>query len=685
MTEDDPAERLASLLAIWLPLAGVALIGTSGLPGLLFNRRSPLGERIAVSLHVLGAAAALVGTVVSLGVRTRSSLSLSWGLPYGWFRTEVDGLSAAFLIPLILVPALGSVYGLRYWSQREHPGTGRKLRVFYGALAASLILLTIARDGVLFLLAWEGMALSAFFLVTTDDRDPEARRAGWVYFVATHVGTLALFGFFATIFVVSGSFGLDTLPEAAVPIGAGSIIFFLGLLGFGLKAGLMPFHVWLPGAHAAAPSHVSAVLSGVVLKTGIYGIARMTCMIPDPPVFWGALLLVLGAVSGVVGVVFAIAQHDLKRLLAYHSIENIGIIVMGLGLAMLGRSLGRPDWIALGLGGAVLHVWNHSFFKSLLFFSAGAVIHRVHTREIDRMGGLAHTMPVTALMFLCGAVAICGLPPLNGFVSELLIYLGLLRTVHPIDGVSAAGTAFAAPTLAIIGALAVACFVKVFGAVFLGSPRETHAHHPEEAPASMLVPMMILAAVCTGIGVLPVVAVPFLDAASSAWSPGEHVSGERLASLVPFWWVSGIAVAVWVCAILLVIGLRVLVRPSAVTRPGTWDCGYAAPSARMQYSSSSFAQVLVGIFAWVLHPRERHPRFRQLFPRLGKYRSHVHDVVLDEWVLPAIAWFSRNAMRLRVLQTGRVQAYILYVLIAVLALVLSIVPVGDLLRSIVTR
>jgi hydrogenase-4 component B len=390
-------------------------------------------------------------------------------------------------------------------------------------------------------------------------------------------------------------------------------------------------------------------------------------------------------VSGVVGVVFAIAQHDLKRLLAYHSIENIGIIVMGLGLAMLGRSLGRPDWIALGLGGAVLHVWNHSFFKSLLFFSAGSVIHRVHTREIDRMGGLAHTMPLTALMFLCGAVAICGLPPLNGFVSELLIYLGLLRTVQPIDGVSAAGAAFAAPTLAIIGALAVACFVKVFGAVFLGLPRKTHARNPEEAPRSMLIPMMALAAACIGIGLLPVAAVPFLDAASSAWSPTTHASGEHLASLVPFRWVSGIAAATWVAAFLFVIGLRVLARPSAAPRPGTWDCGYAAPSARMQYSSSSFAQMLVGIFAWMLHPRERHPRFRQLFPRLGKYRSHVHDVVLDEWVSPAIEWFSRNAIRLRVLQTGRVQAYILYVLIAVLALVLSIVPVGELLRSIVTR
>ena len=685
MTEDVPAESLAPLLAIWLPLLGAALIGTSGLPGLFLSRRSPVGERIATTVHLLGAVAALAGTVVSLGVRSGASLNLAWGLPYGSFRVEVDGLSAAFLVPLALVPALASVFGLRYWSQREHPANGRRLRAFYGVLAASLILLTIARDGILFLLAWEGMALSAFLLVTTDDRDPEARSAGWIYFVATHVGTLALFGFFAMIFAVSGSFGLDALPEAAAPIGVGSVIFFLGLVGFGLKAGLMPLHVWLPGAHAAAPSHISAVLSAVVLKTGIYGLARMTTMLPNPPVFWGAVLLVLGAVSGVVGVTFAIAQHDLKRLLAYHSIENIGIIVMGLGLAMLGRALGRADWVALGLGGAILHVWNHSFFKALLFLSAGSVIHRIHTREIDRMGGLARTMPVTSLMFLCGAVAICGLPPLNGFISELLIYLGLFRTLQTTDGVSAAGAAFAVPALAVIGALAVACFVKVFGAVFLGMPRETEVGAARESPTSMLLPMACLAAICVGLGVLPVAAFPFLDGAVAAWAGSANMPTAALAALVPLWWVSGLAVATWLCVFLAVAGLRRLVQPGEAGRPGTWDCGYAAPTARMQYSSSSFAAALVNLLSWVVRPRERPPRLSRPFPRTERYQSHVHDVVLDEWLLPLTAWVARHAMRLRILQTGRIQLYILYILVAVLVLFLSIVPVIELLRSIVTR
>ncbi|CAG1008804.1 NADH-quinone oxidoreductase subunit L [Phycisphaerales bacterium] len=682
---DEPAESLAWVLAVWLPLVGVIVIGASGLPGLFLRRDSAAGERVSATLHVLGAAAALAGAIVSVVAGGAASLNVAWGLPIGSFRVEVDGLSAAFLVPLILVPALGSVFGVRYWSQREHPRSGRKLRAFYGVLAASLILLTIARDGVLFLLSWEGMALSAYFLVTTDDRDPEARAAGWVYFVATHVGTLALFAFFAVLYEATGSLGLDALPAGSATLGVTTTLFLLGLVGFGLKAGIMPLHVWLPGAHAAAPSHVSAVLSGVVLKTGIYGLARMTSMLPDPPVFWGGLVLTLGVISGVAGVVFAIAQHDLKRLLAYHSIENVGIIVMGLGLAMLGRSMGRPDWIALGLGGAILHVWNHSFFKSLLFFSAGSVIHQIHTREIDRMGGLARTMPITAVMFLCGAVAICGLPPLNGFVSELLVYLGLLRTLGPADGSSAAGAAFAAPALALIGALAAACFVKVFGAVFLGSPREARAHTAHESPRAMLIPMAILAAVCIGVGLLPSVAAPLLDGASRAWTSGWGGTARSLQEVAPLWWVSGMSAGVWIGAAACVYALRRRVRPREIARVGTWDCGYAAPSARMQYSASSLAQLLVGIFGWIVHPREHGPHVRGLFPRPGKYHSHVHDVVLDEWILPAMRWIAGQTMRMRVLQTGRIQVYILYILGALVALILSIVPVLDLLGRLVTQ
>src|SRR5205807_3118219 len=265
--------------------------------------------------------------------------------------------------------------------------------------------------------------------VATEDHEESVRAAGWRYLAASHLAALCLFAMFALLRSATGTFNLVAIPDTLSIPGMATAIFLLALIGFGLKAGIMPMHVWLPSAHANAPSHVSALLSGLMIKMGIYGLVRICSLLPTPPVWWGSLLLGFGAISGVLGVAFAIGQHDLKRLLAYHSIENIGIIVMGLGLAMLGRSLNRTDWILLGLGGALLHVWNHALFKSLLFLSAGSVVHAAHTREIDRLGGLGKVMPCTAFCFLIGAVAICGLPPLNGFVSELLIYLGLFRSL----------------------------------------------------------------------------------------------------------------------------------------------------------------------------------------------------------------------------------------------------------------
>src|SRR5262249_7376243 len=312
---------------------------------------------------------------------------------------------------------------------------------------------------------------------------------------------------------VSGSFALNPLDPDHLSPGLTTAIFVLALIGFGLKAGIMPLHVWLPSAHANAPSHVSAIMSGVLIKMGIYGLVRVTSLLPTPPLEWGTGVLGLGVVSGVLGVAYAVGQHDLKRLLAYHSIENIGIIVMGLGLAMIGRSLGRADWVLLGLSGGLLHVWNHALFKALLFLSAGSVIHATHTREIDRFGGLAKNMPRTAIFFLIGAVAICGLPPLNGFVSEFLIYLGLFSTLGNGNGWSFAAVAFAAPALALIGALAVACFVKVYGTVFLGTARTEQADHVRESPPNMICPMAVLAACCFFIGMAPLVLTPILNAA----------------------------------------------------------------------------------------------------------------------------------------------------------------------------
>ena len=405
-----------------------------------------------------------------------------------------------------------------------------------------MALLIVARNSLLFLVGWEIMALAAFFLVTTEDHDREVRAAGWVYLACTHTATLCLFALFALLRSAIGSFSLTSIPAEAITGSFETAVFTLAVLGFGMKAGVVPLHLWLPGAHAMAPSHVSALMSGVLIKMGIYGLVRVTSLFPHPPVAWGAVLLALGVVSGVLGVAYAIGQHDLKRLLAYHSVENIGIIVMGIGLALIGRSLNRYDLIVLGLCGALLHVWNHALFKALLFLSAGSVIHATHTREIDHLGGLAKSMPSTAGLFLIGAVAICGLPPLNGFVSEFLLYLGLISTVLETSKPAYGGIAFAVPTLALIGALAVACFVKAFATIFLGTARSTHSDQARESTFAILGPMAVLAACCLTIGLAPQGLPLVLDRGVNAWAP--EISGRlpRLAEVAPLSSIGAIAV-----------------------------------------------------------------------------------------------------------------------------------------------
>ena len=505
----------------WLVVLAILLVTGSGVPALFCSRISAAGQKLATLLMATGAVLGITGALTSLFMQTSAPLSLPWSVTGGEFAVGLDGISVIFLLPIFLISTLGSFYGLSYWRQADHPENGRWLQLFYGLLTGGMALVVVARNGVLFLAAWEIMALAGFFLITTEDEETPVREAGWIYLVATHLGTLCLFALFALLRHVNGSFGLvSPLAESVTP-GMASAIFLLAVVGFGLKAGIMPLHVWLPGAHAGAPSHVSAILSGVMIKLGIYGILRVTGYFSQPPAWWGALLLVLGVVSGVLGMAFAVGQQDLKRLLAYCSIENVGIIIMGIGLALLGRALGQGEWIVLGLAAALLHVCNHALFKSLLFFSAGSVIHAVHTRQIDQLGGLAKAMPRTALFFLIGALAICGLPPLNGLVSELFLYLGLFRTLgaSSAGGVSWAGAAFAAPALALIGALALACFVKAFGAVFLGTPRTERAEAVHESGPLMLGPMTILAACCLLIGLAPLLTAPLLDRGVSAWAP----------------------------------------------------------------------------------------------------------------------------------------------------------------------
>ena len=647
------------MLSLWLILSGMALQGFSGVPALAFSRRSMAGQTTTFVLLAVGSLLSLVGVVLNaLGIGGAEELTVPWFLPWGQFSVGLDALGNVFLALIFVVPALGACYGLGYWRQADHGDNGRRLGLAFGVLTAAMALVVLARDGVLFLLAWEGMALAAFFAITTEDDNDEVRKAGWVYLVATHVGTLcllALFGFWAR---ETGSFSL--LTPGSLTREAADALFVLAMVGFGFKAGLMPLHFWLPGAHAHAPSHVSAVLSGVMLKVGVYGILRITSLLPVGE-WWGITVLILGIATGILGIAFALGQQDLKRLLAYSSIENIGIMVAGLGLALWGRYQARDDWVLLGLGGSLLHVWNHGLFKPLLFFNAGAVIHAAGTRSLDRMGGLGRSMPFTMALFMVGAVAICGLPPLNGFVGEWYLYLGFFHTLQGTGALMAA--AAGASGLALIGALALACFVKAGSGIFQGTSREGEipGHDPG---GSLLVPMVILAALCVVLGVGAPLVVPALDAAVAAWDPGANSS---LAALASTPWISTAAFAVFLGVGGGALGVKFL--PRAKAKPVvTWDCGYARPTGRMQYTASSLTDGVVRLFGFILWSREGGKLRRGVFARKWSFRKGVPDVVLDRWLLPFAKLVGRMVPRIRVFQQGQTHVYVLYILMITLFL-----------------
>ncbi|WP_136524970.1 proton-conducting transporter transmembrane domain-containing protein [Geomonas ferrireducens] len=655
----EPATSLVLLL-----LAGGCQL-VSGVP-LLLQKESRPAQKFGVAFMVAASLLGLAGALFALVHPVTGSFLLPSGLPFGDLEIGVDPLSAFFLLPVYTVIGCSAVYGAAYWPVDRHPAHGGKLAFFLGLLGASLTMLFIAKSMMLFLMAWEVMAFAAYFALTAEDEKEQVREAGTLYLITAHLGALALFATFSLINAATGAYlfpAAGTLPAAG---GVATGIFLTALVGFGMKAGVMPLHIWLPSAHANAPSHISAILSGLVLKTGIYGMMRIFSGFAAPPVWWGGLVLLLGCVSAVAGVVYAIGQHDLKRLLAYHSIENIGIIMMGLGIALIGDSQGRPALVALGAGGALLHVMNHALFKALLFLSAGSVIHAVHTREIDLLGGVSRRLPYTALFFLVGAVAICGLPPLNGFVSELMVYLGSFSAVGTAGSVAGLLPALAAPVLALVGGLAVACFVKVFGVVFLGAPRSSAHDGGEEAAGGMLAPMWVLALCCALIGLFPGLFGHLLNEALVEYRGA--LASQGIWNLVPFNWISLLGLGL----ILLLVLLWVFFARSAAKLPvqvgPTWGGGYLRPSPRIQYTASSFGSTVVRWFSVMLRPEEHREEVQGLFPGASSRATHVPETTLEKIYLPFLEYLFEKAAPVRRLQHGRLNIYIFYTFLTLVLL-----------------
>lgn len=651
--------------ALSLGLAGALVCALSGLPVALLRRQHPLADRLAALLACAGSALGLTGALLAIFGAPGEARG-DWSLPGLSLAVAIDGLSALFLIPVFFVSGLAAVYGIGY--APAFGARGRGMRGFQGLLTAGMATLLLARNGVLFLVGWEIMALSAFLLIATEHQHTTTRRAAWVYLVTTHFCTLCLVAVMLLLQAPDGS--LDWRPEAiaALPRAQQFVVFGLGLLAFGLKAGLMPTHVWLPGAHGNAPSHVSAVLSGVLLKMGAYGVLRLTLLLAPLPAYCGALVLALGGVSALLGVAATMAQDDLKRLLAYSSIENVGIVFLGIGLFLLGRAQHDPRLAALGLGGALFHVLNHSLFKPLLFLCAGSFVHGAGTRQLDRLGGLWRRMPRTGVCFLVGASAISGLPLLNGFCSEFVIYLGLFTVAVQPDPLLALLAAAVVGVLAMVGGLSTATFVRSVGTVCLGRPRSERAAHAHESPSSMTAPLAVLAALCALVGLAPWSVVPLLDAALACC--GLPAPAPSLGALVPFAVLSAVSLGCTAAAAALLWWL-VAARRRTPPLPavGTWDCGYSDASAgRLQYTGASFAQFAVRILDWTARESTAIRRPLGLFPAPRTFVRRTLEPLLRGWLWPLAHRLADRCQRVRFLQRGNLQVYLLYILIVLVVL-----------------
>ncbi len=644
----------------------LSLILAGGLASLLLRRHFVLMKGGFACLFAAGAATGLAFAWNTLTSGSPVSLAATW-LNLAPLSFTVDGLGAFFLLPIFLVSLATALYSLHYMDNPEKNRRTGANYFFFTILVAAMALVVTAADFLTLALSWELMSLSSFFLVVFDFENKKTRAAGYVYLLFAQAGALLLFAAIGLIYASTGSFTFQAAGK--LPAAVTYTAFLLAFLGFGSKAGIMPLHIWLPRAHPAAPSHVSAIMSGVMIKMGIYGILRFYQLLQPTDPLCAEAVIGVGAVTGVLGVVQAMGQHDLKKLLAYHSVENIGIIVLGIGAGMLGSATGRPLMAALGFGGAIFHVLNHALFKSLLFMGAGSVLHRTGTAAIEAQGGLLKRMPVTGWTFLAGSLAICGLPPFNGFASEFLIYAAGFSGSR-MNEAPLLLSVLAIVSLAAIGGLAVACFTKVVGIVFLGEPRTAHARQAHECGGAMQGAMLLVAALCAAIGLAPPPAIRAALAAARtlgdlpAAAPGITALANRISM--------GSALFLGVAALVYLLRQLLLFRKKPAASP-TWGCGFSRPTARIQYSGTSFAAPVINFYQPLAPVRQRYTGLHGLFPESARFKSEVEDLAL----LAAAKWLAgpvqRLTNRLRWLQHGKIQLYIAYIVAALAAMLIWLV------------
>ena len=662
--------------AVVLQVVCVAgLLGLAILAIVLSRSRSATAVIYSATLAV--SAIALIGSIRWLlgGTANVTDLTLPVGLPWLGAHFRLDALASFFLVVVNLGGAAASLYGLGYG---HHDPTPHRVLPFFPAFLAGMNLVVLADDAFTFLVSWEFMSLSSWALVMAHHRDPENRHAGYVYIVMASFGTLSLLLGFGLLAGGSGGYSFDEMRSA--PTALSGLVLILAILGAGSKAGLVPLHVWLPLAHPAAPSHVSALMSGVMTKVAVYGFIRIVFDLLGPPQWWWSVpMLMLGGATAVIGLLSAALEGDLKRLLAYSTIENIGIVFVGLGLALAFKANAMPAAAAVAMTAALLHVLNHSIFKSLLFFGSGAVLTATGERDMEHLGGLIHGMPLTAFTFLAGCMAISALPPLNGFVSEWLIFQAILLS----PDLPQWGLKFLVPAigvmLALSAALAAACFVKAFGVTFLGRPRTTVAAGAQEVDRWSLAAMFIFAGLCLLIGIIP---APIIDTLAPVVNTlvAEHMPDQSVnawLSIVPIAEsrssYNGLLVFVFI-TISTLAAIEIIHRfaSRAVRRGPAWDCGFPNQSPATQYTAGGFAQPIRRVFSVLFDAREDVTMPAPGDTAAARLTIRLRDLTWELLYVPVggAIWFAAD--HLSHLQFLSIRKYLSLVFVALIALLLGV-------------
>lgn len=645
---------------------------------LLAGNRSVQNYLINLLLALSGALTVIAGVKGLLA--PPSTLTVPLGLPGLPMHFRLDALAGFFLVVIGLLVAFVAIYSVGYLKALAAESSRTPLYVFMSLFILGMQGVVLADDAYAFMIFWELMSVASYFLVIYEHEKEVSRKAGFLYLLMAHFGGLLILGSFSILFVAGGSFEFEVMRTAELQPLWASAIFLLAGFGFSMKAGLMPLHVWLPEAHPVAPSNASALMSGVMIKVAVFGFLRVVWDLVGLDVaewWWGGAVLVIGSISVVGGVLFALQQHDLKRLLAYSSVENIGIVAIGLGLSMIFAHFGYPALAALGLVAALYHTLNHALFKGLLFMGAGAVLHATHSRDMEQMGGLIRKMPVTAALFLVGCISISALPPFNSFVSEWLTFQAALMAPQLEDPLLSALIPFSSAMLALAGALTAACFIKVFGVVFQGVPRKPSAAEAREVDCWMLTGMAGPALLCILLGVLPVWVIPLIEAvpqslfhtglggsfAQSGWLWLTPIAPERASYSPPI-----------VMMVSLLAGMAAFLmyrRGGPVRRAALWSCGHPHLTPRMQYTATSFSQPLRHIFSDIYKPEEKIHRDElghHLLVKRVHFSVHIRDLVWDHLYVPVRRLTEQMANGVHWLHGQNIQGYLAFIFVTLLLL-----------------